>query len=203
MDPRGLGQSTPMNYSQDVSRCAKWPKTETVFEANAKCIRELTERCYHNANGAVVKYTDTLSIVWDVEALRVALNEDKLSLMGASCGTNLVATYLDLFRGHVRAMVMDGVVDHTVWSFEQFRAIHAGMQKAFDGFTAGCNSNETCLFHDQNIRQVAEEVIDKAKDNAGCLTDHVSLLESARKEWENCNILCQGPLYAEILAHEV
>lgn len=77
------------------------------------------------------------------------------------------------------------------------------MQKAFDGFAAWCNSNETCLLHDQNIRQVAEEVIDKAKDNAGCLTDHVSLPESARKEWENCNILCQRPLCAEILAHEV
>lgn len=84
MNDRGLGQSSPMNCSQDVSRRAKWPKIETEFEANAKCIRELAEHCYNNANGAVVWYIDTLSITRDLVALQVALNEDKLSSMGAS-----------------------------------------------------------------------------------------------------------------------
>ena len=47
----------------------------------------------------------------DMDVLRAALGDAKLTYLGFSYGTLLGATYAELFPTHVRAMVLDGALD--------------------------------------------------------------------------------------------
>ena len=55
--------------------------------------------------------TTPLNNARDLDVLRAALGEKKLTFMGASYGTYFGAVYATLFPGHVRRMVFDSVVN--------------------------------------------------------------------------------------------
>lgn len=52
----------------------------------------------------------------DLDLLRRAVGEERLSYYGTSYGTFLGATYVNMFPKHVRAAVLDGAVFPTAWS---------------------------------------------------------------------------------------
>ncbi|GAA3307946.1 alpha/beta fold hydrolase [Nonomuraea dietziae] len=53
---------------------------------------------------------DSASVARDMEAIRVALGEEKLSFIANSYGGRPGIDYSRLFPGRVRAMVFDGAV---------------------------------------------------------------------------------------------
>ncbi len=57
-----------------------------------------------------------------------------------SYGTLLGATYADLFPTHLRALVLDGVIDPSLPSFELWMAQAVGFQQQLDAFFASCGS---------------------------------------------------------------
>jgi len=50
----------------------------------------------------------------DVEAIRAALGEGRLNWLGLSYGSMLGTAYAELFPGRIRAMALDGAVDHSL-----------------------------------------------------------------------------------------
>ncbi|MFD9794405.1 alpha/beta hydrolase [Streptomyces sp. NPDC059070] len=113
--PRGVGRSAPLSC-QDPADFAKAP-TQSPTEPSESYKREriaqakaYAQGCGQNAGPALRHYT-SLNNARDLEVLRAALGEPKLSFIGASYGTYFGSLYATLFPSHVRRMVFDSAVD--------------------------------------------------------------------------------------------
>ncbi|MEU9123918.1 alpha/beta hydrolase [Streptomyces sp. NPDC048506] len=113
--PRGVGRSAPLSC-QDPKEFMKAPtdsrmhpdaafKRTKVAEAKA-----YARGCARRA-GADLPFYNSINNARDLDMLRAALGEKKLTFMGASYGTYFGAVYATLFPGHVRRMVFDSVVN--------------------------------------------------------------------------------------------
>uniref|UniRef100_UPI002A821507 alpha/beta hydrolase n=1 Tax=Streptomyces sp. CRN 30 TaxID=3075613 RepID=UPI002A821507 len=113
--PRGVAPSAPLSC-QDPKTRFKGPrpapeqpsdayKRERAAEAEAYA-RGCAER-----TGDALRHFHSLNNARDLEVIRAALGERKLTFMGASYGTYFGALYAELFPGHVRRMVFDSVVN--------------------------------------------------------------------------------------------
>ncbi len=117
--PRGVGRSAPLSC-QSPAAYAKAP-TSSPPHPSAAFKRRLVTRaqayargCARRAGSALAHYT-TLNNARDLDVLRAALGERRLTFMGASYGTYYGAVYATLFPGHVRRMVFDSVVNPDPW----------------------------------------------------------------------------------------
>ena len=144
-DPRGVGESAPVRCLPDNRRPAVHGAA-AVQEA-----RQEAATCVQKAGNALPQLS-TVATARDLELLRAALGEEKLTYLGVSYGTVLGSTYADLFPGKVRAMVLDGPLDPTTW-FEDRAGLDrlnaAGFQRALEAFFDGCRRNpRACSFGD-------------------------------------------------------
>ncbi|MFG2976036.1 alpha/beta hydrolase [Streptomyces sp. NPDC048331] len=113
--PRGVGRSAPLSC-QDPAPAAEGP-TQVPAEPSPAykrqrlaAARAYARGCARRA-GAALPYYSTLDNARDLDVLRAALGERKLSFMGASYGTYLGAVYATLHPGRVGRMVLDSAVD--------------------------------------------------------------------------------------------
>ncbi|KIF77382.1 protease [Streptomyces sp. 150FB] len=113
--PRGVGRSAPLScenpaeYVKAPTRSPRHPspayKGERIAEAKA-----YAQGCAENAGPALRHYT-SLNNARDLDVLRAALGEKKLTFVGSSYGTYFGALYASLFPAHVRRMVFDSAVN--------------------------------------------------------------------------------------------
>lgn len=113
--PRGVGRSAPLSC-EDPAKFHKAPSDSPIHPAAAFKRKKVAEaRAYAEGcarrNGAALQHYTTLNNARDLDMLRAALGEKKLTFMGASYGTYLGATYATLFPKHVRRIVFDSVVN--------------------------------------------------------------------------------------------
>jgi pimeloyl-ACP methyl ester carboxylesterase len=148
MDPRGVGNSGGFRCNGDGSSDSgagtgeKVDPVPTTPEAEATLVaadRAYADACAHGA-GVLLGYIGTTDVARDLEQLRKALGEAQLTFLGMSYGTLVGSTYTDLFPTHVRALVLDGVIDPSLPSFELWMAQAASFQQQLDGFFAWCGS---------------------------------------------------------------
>ncbi|MFZ0530907.1 MAG: alpha/beta hydrolase, partial [Propionicimonas sp.] len=122
-DPRGTNSSTPVRCftsaaKQDAALAGMglaFPYTaaqETRFLASAK---KLAADC--SATGRpVASSMSTAEVARDLDVLRRAVGDAKLSYLGFSYGTYLGEVYANLFPDRVRALALDGVVNPVDWT---------------------------------------------------------------------------------------
>ena len=113
-DPRGLGLSQPALEGCTVSMPSR-PATGPVDWQQVLRQRqaELSERnrdCIAR-HRALIPQMGTVEVAHDLEALRQAVGDDRLTFWGISYGTVLGSTYAALFPKRVRALLIDGNVD--------------------------------------------------------------------------------------------
>jgi pimeloyl-ACP methyl ester carboxylesterase len=113
--PRGVGRSAPVSC-QDPAALAHGPTMAPVHPSAAyKRERIAKAQAYARGcaarTGPALRHYTTLNNARDLEVLRAALGEERLTFMGASYGTYFGALYAAMFPGHVRRMVLDSVVD--------------------------------------------------------------------------------------------
>ncbi|MER5298612.1 alpha/beta hydrolase [Streptomyces lasiicapitis] len=113
--PRGVGRSAPLTC-QDPKQFTKAPtnspsRPDAAYKAERIARAQAYARgCARNAGPDLRHYT-TLNNARDLDVLRAALGERKLTFMGASYGTYFGAVYATLFPSHVRRMVFDSAVN--------------------------------------------------------------------------------------------
>ncbi|WP_338673678.1 alpha/beta hydrolase [Streptomyces sp. SCSIO 30461] len=113
--PRGVGRSAPLSC-QDPADFTKAP-TQAPTTPSESYKRERIARAKAYARGCArsggsdLRHLNSLNNARDLEVLRAALGEEKLTFVGSSYGTYLGALYAVLFPGRVRRMVLDSVVD--------------------------------------------------------------------------------------------
>ncbi|WP_421106355.1 alpha/beta hydrolase [Streptomyces sp. NEAU-S77] len=117
--PRGVGRSAPVSCQRPAA-FAKTP-TSSPQHPSAAYLRAMVARARAYARGCVrrtgaaLRHITTLNNARDLDVLRAALGEKRLTFVGASYGTYYGAVYATLFPRHVRRMVFDSVVNPGPW----------------------------------------------------------------------------------------
>ncbi|WP_240167740.1 alpha/beta hydrolase [Streptomyces noursei] len=113
--PRGVGRSAPLSC-QDPKDFTKAPTDSPRYPSESFKQKKVAEAkayahgCAQRA-GADLPFYNSINNARDLDMLRAALGEKKLTFMGASYGTYFGAVYATLFPGHVRRMIFDSVVN--------------------------------------------------------------------------------------------
>ncbi|MFI9002980.1 alpha/beta hydrolase [Streptomyces sp. NPDC053541] len=113
--PRGVGRSAPVSC-QDPADRAKGPTlaptvpSEVFKQERIARARTYAQGCARRT-GAALRHYHSLNNARDLEVLRAALGERRLTYMGASYGTYFGALYAALFPHRVRRMVFDAPVN--------------------------------------------------------------------------------------------
>ncbi len=148
-DPRGVGQSTPIDCLTDARLdvyLAADPTPDTANELNTlrAVSKELANGCTSPAGKDALQFFGTLDVARDMDQIRKALGERTISMMGFSYGTLLGATYAELFPANVRAFVLDGGLDSKATSDDRVREQAKGFEAVLTAYAAKCSRRATC-----------------------------------------------------------
>ncbi|TDW24033.1 alpha/beta hydrolase [Kribbella kalugense] len=115
-DPRGVGRSDPATCYPTAADEAKATANVPPFPLTAKEERQfivdsakIAVSCRTTSPDRLAHYS-TANVARDMDRLRQAVGDEKLSYIGYSYGTYLGATYAKLFPNKVRALVLDGTL---------------------------------------------------------------------------------------------
>ena len=148
-DPRGVGGSQPAVHCMSGPQLDKYyatddtPQTPAQFTQLVGQSKLFAHQCAVNA-GPLLPYIGTRSAARDLDVLRAALGDVKLSYLGKSYGTYLGAWYAQLFPRHVRALVLDGALDPDATSADINVTQGEGFEVALRAFTANCQQGSSC-----------------------------------------------------------
>ncbi|GAA2246876.1 protease [Streptomyces ruber] len=114
--PRGVGRSAPLSCRDPQQLVKKGPSQQPTHPSESyKRERVARAQAYARGcdrrGGSGLRHYHSLNNARDLDVLRAALGEEKLTFMGASYGTYIGAVYATLFPSHVRRMVFDSVVN--------------------------------------------------------------------------------------------
>ncbi len=149
-DPRGVASSTPAvwcNSDADNDRLRADPQVDYSPAGVARIEKEtkdFVQRCVDKMGKEFLANVGTADVVKDLDAMRAALGDDKLTYLGYSYGTRIGASYAEAFPQNVRAMILDGAVDPNADPIEADIRQAAAFQKAFNDYAADCATDPTC-----------------------------------------------------------
>ncbi|MEU8383921.1 alpha/beta hydrolase [Streptosporangium sp. NPDC048865] len=113
-DPRGIGHSTPVTCGIDTVKqftlLLPYPAPDGGIERNLAFARDTAAACAERS-GDLLPFVTTANTARDMDRIRAALGEPKLSYFGLSYGTYLGAVYISLFPGRADRIVMDSAAD--------------------------------------------------------------------------------------------
>ena len=148
-DPRGVAASQPALTCMTGPELDKYLATDDM-PANAAQLAEVVAqsklyaaRCTQNS-AALLPYVGTQNAARDMDVLRAALGESRLTFLGKSYGTYLGTWYAQLFPHRVRALVLDGAVDPDTPSLQDDVTQAEGFQVAFRSFAVWCLAGASC-----------------------------------------------------------
>ena len=169
-DPRGVGQSTPVECYDDAAKdeflSKDYPYTPTGLADREQAVRDWGKACAENT-GPLLGNVDTQSAARDMDMLRGALGDDELSYLGFSYGTQLGATYAGLFPDRAGRLVLDGALDITLDTDEFALQQAKGFESALRAYVTDCQTSSDCpLTGDvtDGLRQV-QAMVEDAEPN--------------------------------------
>ncbi|WP_193605342.1 alpha/beta fold hydrolase [Nocardioides dongkuii] len=116
IDPRGTGGSGEVSCRGPRPRSLPaYPRTTEEIAAQLRSDARVRRACRRAAT-PLTDHASTADNARDMELVRRALRERRISYLGVSYGTYLGATYAAMFPDRIRAMVVDGVLDPVAWS---------------------------------------------------------------------------------------
>ncbi len=151
VDPRGTAKSTKIGCavpSVPISQVAKFVTAEDVKKVRDQYAK-IGELCLASAKN-LLPHINTTTNAHDLEAVRIALGEKRISFLGMSYGTYVGAVYQSLFPDHTRSMVLDSALDPTRFGVNQFLDPVSAAETALDDFLTACSNGslEPCAFND-------------------------------------------------------
>ncbi|MFJ3908775.1 pimeloyl-ACP methyl ester carboxylesterase [Streptomyces sp. 2132.2] len=116
-DPRGVGRSSPITcgpLSREEEGVGGAYRPET-FASDVAWARAIADKC-REKSGDVIPYITTRNTARDLDVIRAALGERKISYLGYSYGTYLGAVYSQMFPQRADRFVLDSGVDpQRIW----------------------------------------------------------------------------------------
>ncbi|MEW9552272.1 alpha/beta fold hydrolase [Nonomuraea sp. NPDC050783] len=162
-DPRGVARSGSVTCSASVYNQMPYP----VMTSQADYVkwvafdRRLRADC-RRLTGPLYDHIDSVNVARDMDAIRAALGEDKLTSYGVSYGTLAQQMYAELFPNRIRAMILDSNMDHSL-DVKAFQVTEAAtVQDSFDEFVAWCERDDECVLHGRDVRALWRGLLRKA-----------------------------------------
>ena len=148
-DPRGVNSSTAIRCIDNLDgQAALDPSPDDAAELRAlvDSARAYAGECAKR-NDATLPYLSTAAVARDLDTLRAAVGDEKLSYLGFSYGTLIGSSYAEQFPDHIRAMALDGAIDPAL----DLEGLRGGQAKAFDdallAFLKDCAARPSCAFN--------------------------------------------------------
>jgi pimeloyl-ACP methyl ester carboxylesterase len=112
-----------------------------------------------SATGELFRHLSAKDSAADIERIRQALGQDDgLVAYSGSYGTLYATAYLEQYGDHVKALVIDGVVDHSVDLATYGARWARSTEDAFDRFVQWCDQDASCALHGQDVAAVFDRV---------------------------------------------
>lgn len=160
IDPRGVAGSQQVRCDKPVHdpEVRQFPRDADEYERLREHNRAVADSCEPLAG-----HMDTTEVARDLDAVRAALGEDTISYFGKSYGSILGTTYAELFPERVRAMSLDGVVDHATDSEQLVVEGAAAVEASFEHFVDWCADTADCALHDRDVAKVWDDTVAAAE----------------------------------------
>jgi pimeloyl-ACP methyl ester carboxylesterase len=148
VDPRGVARSEPVEcltgrrmdtYTQTDTTPDDARETGELVDAFKKFAAACGQR-----SARLLRHVSTVEAARDMDLVRAALGDEKLSYVGASYGTFLGATYAGLYPEHVGRLVLDGAMDPSLSARKMNQDQTAGFETAFRSFAKDCVHRSDC-----------------------------------------------------------
>ncbi|MBX3286598.1 MAG: alpha/beta fold hydrolase, partial [Actinobacteria bacterium] len=136
VDPRGVGRSSPLDcrtHLQAMYDADPTMEDDADRAAYLDISQQFVDEC-EQRYADLLPHLGTVDVAKDMDLVRRALGDEQITWLGYSYGTSIGQQYARLFPTHVRAMVIDGVVDTTQTGLEAARDQAAGFDGALDAF---------------------------------------------------------------------
>jgi pimeloyl-ACP methyl ester carboxylesterase len=149
-DPRGIGGSTRISCVDNATLDRDLALDGVLDDpaekaATVQADKDFVDGCQRRS-GFLLPFMDSATTARDMDQIRAALGDAKLTYIGFSYGTLLGQWYAHLFPTHVRALSLDGVVDPGVSANEsQLRQV-VGFEQNLQAFLTDCRSRTSCVF---------------------------------------------------------
>ena len=148
-DPRGVGESTPIDCAPDAdidAFVASDPDPDTAAEIRRsdRLLSEFGKGCVQRS-GKLASHVSTLEAAKDIDVLREVLGDSKLTYFGASYGTFLGATYAEEFPKRVGRMVLDGAIDPSMPTLDRNLVQARGFEVALRAYVGRCVDAGGCF----------------------------------------------------------
>ncbi|MFJ3022966.1 alpha/beta hydrolase [Streptomyces tendae] len=140
-DPRGVGRSTPVtcDLTQEQQWRGNFPRyahTAADVRREAGPARRIAEQCNSSRTAWMLPHTTTANTARDMDRIRTALGEPKLSYLGASYGSYLGAVYTTLFPRRGDRIALDSNLGPGGYDITAMRLFARGLEDRFPDFAA-------------------------------------------------------------------
>jgi pimeloyl-ACP methyl ester carboxylesterase len=168
-DPRGTGRSIPLDCVDDLDPfligADPTPDSPEDQQQAAALTTAFVTGC-QTRSGPLLPYVSTQATAQDMDTLRQALGEPKVSYFGFSYGSELGATWATMFPGTVRAAVLDGAaIPNAGWEGEKTEQA-VGLERAFLTVMQSCAADPGCPFSNGGDPVSAYEALSASLDAA-------------------------------------
>jgi len=146
-DPRGVGESAPINCGTPVPDPSEEQPIDMRTAAGVGVMTAANRRfaglCADRLGTRVGAFSTTAA-VRDLDLLREALGEQQLTAIGYSYGAKVGAQYAHRYPDRVRAVVLDAPSDpRRPWP-ATLRPQVRGFEEAFDAYASQCAARPSC-----------------------------------------------------------
>ncbi|GAA1331668.1 alpha/beta fold hydrolase [Pseudonocardia xinjiangensis] len=156
-DPRNvIGALAPGCYQPGPVQIP--PRTADEYEAQAAQNQALMQQC-RAGDPERFDHLDSASVARDIDAVRAAMGEPQLSLIGSSYGGVPAVAYARLFPDRVRAVFLDGVPDHTADRAAADRLHYQQVEQRFARFADWCATTADCALHGEDVPAVWQSLV--------------------------------------------
>jgi pimeloyl-ACP methyl ester carboxylesterase len=203
-DPRGVQRSQAVSCLDGPAYQAQWTDVRTrprpaSFAITVRLAREFNASCQAHS-GAVLPYLGTKSQARDLDLLRAAVGDPKLTYFGGSYATYVGTVYANMFPQRTRALVLDSGYDPEkyandpyAYDYGQYRAVEEAMHRFLTWCTA---TPDQCAFAGGDPESKLRAILDSLdanpiRDAAGAVTvngatllsELTSRLNSGTRKW--------------------
>ena len=161
-DPRGIAGSQPLSCdTTGFDGRLLFPRTAEQLAAVTEQSRRIGDSC-RQRSGPLAEHLDTLSVARDLEAVRLALGEERISFYGKSYGTQIGQHYAELFGDRLRAAALDSNIDHSLDTLGYQRTQAESLETLIGEFAAWCRRTTGCALGQTDAKALVARLLDRA-----------------------------------------
>ncbi|MBM7775023.1 pimeloyl-ACP methyl ester carboxylesterase [Actinokineospora baliensis] len=161
MDPRGIGRSTPVDCGWPIGNMLRsGGENWAAFEANTALLADLARRRCSATEGEYLRHTTTRNTARDMDVVRGALGEPRISYFGWSYGTYLGAVYTQMFPGRSDRFVLDSAINPRDYGLPMMQAMGEVNEAALDDWARWTAARDAQYHLGTTPRQVRAAVED-------------------------------------------